>query len=306
MRPEAQVRRIAARQSGLITREQLRSCGLTDKQIHKRTEAGGFVRVLRGVFRLGGVPLAFESRLVAVSLWLGADGYFFGQTAAHILKLDGIRRPDRIGVARHMLKSHPPWIYFHRLDPTDRPALRRVDGHKVCRTERVLAECCGEMSPDEVGRALDDALRRRLSTLDRVRAFTNEWAGRKGVRVLRQLCEERDDGHSRVRSAFESKMLTLLRRFRGHRFVPDFELRVGDRRYFLDFYCPELQLGIECHSYKWHIGMHNEDARRDRQIGAAGIDILYFTWDDVRLDSTGVLRDIQAAVDRRCKQLQLP
>lgn len=303
--PDVCVRRIAARQEGIVARAQLRLCGLTDKQIQKRKKQGGLVRMFRGVYRLGGVPDSFESRLFAVSLWLRDDGYFFGATAAFLLKLEGIRRPERISVARHAYGAYPEWILVHRLDPDDRPPLRRARGHKICCVERVLAECCGDLPPDQVGRALDDALRRRLTTLSRMDAFLDEWAGRKGVRVLRGLLSGRDDRDGKVRSVFESKMLSILRRIHESTFLPDVEVSSDGERYFLDFYCPEVRLGIECHSFKWHIGRHNEDARRDRRIRASGIEILYFTWDDVSFDPRGVEREVRAALARRSTQLQL-
>lgn len=300
------MRRIAARQEGIITHRQLRQCGFSDKQIFCRAREGELIRLFRRVYRLGGAPESFESRLIAVSFWIRDDGYFFGPTAACLLKLAGIERPVRISVARHSYGSdYPTWLSIHRLQRDDQPGLRRTRGHKICCVERVIAECCGELLPTQVGRALDDALRRRLTTMPRLVSLLEEWSGRKGVRVLRGLIGGRDDRDGKTRSLFESKMLSILRRVPGARFMPDFEVAADGARYFLDFYCPEAGLGIECHSFKWHIGRHNEDARRDRRIRALGIELLYFTWDDVIFDPEGVEQEVQAAIARRSNQTQL-
>ena len=117
--------------------------------------------------------------------------------------------------------------------------------------------------------------------------------------MLGRLVMGRDDRDERVRSIFESRMLAILRRIREHRVVPNFEVRVSGDRYFLDFFFPAARLGIECHSFRWHIGQHNADARRDRRIRSVGIEILYFTWDDVCFHADKVEREIRSAIDRR-------
>jgi very-short-patch-repair endonuclease len=102
-----------------------------------------------------------------------------------------------------------------------------------------------------------------------------------------------------VRSIFESRMLAILRRIREHHFGPNFEVTIQSDRYFLDFYLPAGALDIECHSLKWHAGRHNADARRDRRIRSAGIEILYFTWDDACFHAEEVEHEIRAAIARR-------
>lgn len=297
---DSRARALAERQGGCVTRDQLRRCGLTDKQIHVRKMRGDLVAVLPRVFRLHGVPESLEGRMTAAALWTGDDGFFNGPTAAYLLGLDGIERPERIWVARYSGVKAPPWIRLSRLERDDAPPTRWVNGFRICHVERVLAECAGAVPVRQAGRAFDDALRRRLTTLDRTQKFVHEWGrGRRGGKVLRTLVQGRDPRDERVRSMFESKMLAILRRIRGHSFVPDFEVVVENRRYFLDFYLPAARLGIECHSFRWHMGLHDDDARRDRRIRSLGIEILYFTWDDVAFHAAEVEREIRGAIARR-------
>lgn len=77
------------------------------------------------------------------------------------------------------------------------------------------------------------------------------------------------------------------------------EIEVGGERYVLDFYIPAAALAIECHSFRWHAGMHDRDTRRNRVIRSAGIELLHFTWNDVTRRAAGVELDIRAAVARR-------
>lgn len=304
MGPDTSLRRVAERRDGIITGEELRSCGLSETQVHVRKKNGDLVKVLPGVFRLGGVPDTYRSRLTAVARWLGETGHFNGVTAGHILRLDGIDQPKRIGVARYSLPRVPPWLVVRRLQPNDRPAIRRLNGFRIPHVERVLAECAADLPSRTLALVLDDALRRRLTTLDRMWAFLDGWKhGRRGATALRKLMTDRDDRDERVRSKFETKMLAILRSLKDHRFDADFEVVAGGDRYVLDFFCPAARLAIECHSLTWHMGKHNSDAERDRLIRAEDIDIIYFTWDDIRLRPGRVKRDILKAIARRTPHL---
>ena len=111
---------------------------------------------------------------------------------------------------------------------------------------------------------------------------------------------------SHVRSVFEAKMLRILRRIKGTVFEANHLVVIGDHRFFLDFFIPAAMLGIECHSFRWHVGKHNQDTRRDRKIRSKGIEILYFTWDDLPFDERAVEREIVDAIGRRLGQLFRP
>jgi very-short-patch-repair endonuclease len=302
MTPDVQIRRLAESQCGNITREQLRDCGFSDRQIRIRRASGDLICVLPGIFRLGGVPESLDSLLVATSQWMAYEGFFNGTTAAYLLRLDGIPKPDRISVARQAGYEAPGWLKVCRLETSDNPSTRWVQGFRISSPERALAECISLLPTRQVGRALDDALRRRLTTLDRMWSFLEtSWKGRRGARVLRELLRMRDDRDEKVRSCFETKMLAILRRIRKHRFVPDFGVEVDGERYFVDFYLPAAGLGIECHSFRWHMGRHNSDVRRDRAIRSLDIEIIYFTWDDVVFHAREVEREIRGAIARRMR-----
>lgn len=85
-----------------------------------------------------------------------------------------------------------------------------------------------------------------------------------------------------------------LRSIRGRR-------DVEGERFVLDFFFVEARLGIECHSIKWHLGHEafKNDVRRHRLIASAGIEVLFFTWDEVTTSPARVEAEVRAAVDRR-------
>lgn len=183
---DARIWKLGETQRGHVTRAQARAEGMTRKQLHHRRRRGSWVEVMPDVFRLPGVPETREGTLMAIQLWMGPDGHYCGPTAIYLYGLDGAERPDRFNVALHTGGGHP-LVKVHRLAPHDRPPTRGLDGLRVVRLERALAEMVAARPPPLVGRALDDALRKKLTTLPRMKWFLEtEWGrGRRGTRVQR-------------------------------------------------------------------------------------------------------------------------
>lgn len=291
---------LAGSQGGHITWAQLVACGLSPNQIGRRRQTDGWCRVLPRVYRLGGVSDSIESRLDAVNLWMGNDGYFCSSTAARLLRLDGIPRSGPITVARTSASPTPSWLQVRRLAPNDRPKVRLVGGRRLPLVERILLEVAADVPLADAGLALDDALRRRITSIRRLEAFIESSPHRKGIRVLRSLLRTRDLRDEEVRSKFETRMLAILRRL-DTPVTADHEVFVVGERFFLDFFIPEVRLGIECHSIKWHLGEEafKKDLRRHRLIASLGIEVLFFSWDEVSSNPERVEDEIRSAVERR-------
>lgn len=258
------------------------------------------------VYRLPGVPVTFEGRLTAVRLWMGDEGFFTGRTAAYISKLQGIERPRLISIACTQNARLPGWVQAKRLDRDDRPPTRNVHGFRLPNTERILLDLARECEPKVSGAALDDALRRKMVTIESLAAFLDaEGRLRPGAAVMRQLLRGRDDRDGKLRSEFEARMLKILRRIKEHRAVPNHMVETEGETFFIDFYVPDAVLGIECHSWRWHEGGFSErDGKRDRKIKRAGIDLVYFTWDEVTFDPRGVEAEVRASIAARIALLK--
>ncbi len=295
------INRQAARQKGHVTRAQLRAWSVSDDQLYRMCKFEGWVEVLPRIYRLPGTPDTWENKLVATGLWLGGRGHFFGPTAAYILRLDGIDRPSEIEVALYTGVA-PEGLRGRRLLPQDRPPTRSVNGCRVPRVERVLLDLAATSTPKIVGLALDDALRRSLTTIDRLQAFLADHAGRRGMKTLTKLVSGRDPRDEKVRSVMETKMLRILKRIEGFEIIPNYKVIIDGHTYFIDFYLSAVCLGIECHSRRWHdTESSGRDIRRDRRIRSTGIELLYYDWDDVTFQAEGTEAEIRAAVARRLR-----
>lgn len=74
------------------------------------------------------------------------------------------------------------------------------------------------------------------------------------------------------------------------------EVRIGNRRYYIDFAYPELMVAIEVDGYEKRMARESldRDAERGRKLALAGWQILRFTWTQVVGDPAGVAREILA------------
>lgn len=308
MDPEQNLAAIARRQRGHVTLEQVVAAGLTPSQITRRCKSKGWIRVLPRVYRLPGVQDDLAGRYMATRLWLGGNGFFTGPSGAHLLRLDGFTGRHRITVACTTTARLPGWIKVIRLTAEDRPPLRNVSGFRLPTTERVLVDLVRLSSAKEVGSALDDALRRGMTSVAGLKAFLANERRRQGAAVLREMLRVRDDQDEKVRSDFETRTLRILRRIREDRVVPDHEVQVEGRTFFLDFFFPKARLAVECQSLRFHAG-HDwlvRDLKRDRALKRAGIEVIYFTWDEVVGDPAGVEAEVRTALLSRLALDQLP
>jgi very-short-patch-repair endonuclease len=92
----------------------------------------------------------------------------------------------------------------------------------------------------------------------------------------------------------EASMMRILRSLPGPPAVCQHEVWIGEDRFFIDFAYPDMQLGIEAHSLRWHMGRERwqRDLVRDRKLKRAGWTMLYYSWDDIHLRSDDLRSEI--------------
>jgi Transcriptional regulator, AbiEi antitoxin len=84
---EERLARIAGRQHGNVTREQLLRAGVTPAEIHERVRRGALLREYRGVYRVGQRAESLEASYMAAVLACGAGAALSGLAAAYVLGL---------------------------------------------------------------------------------------------------------------------------------------------------------------------------------------------------------------------------
>jgi hypothetical protein len=81
------VDKVAGRQLGLITLDQLLATGLSLPQVHRRVAAGIIIPFRRGVYRLAGAPQTWEQAVLAAALAAGRGAVISHATAAAVWNL---------------------------------------------------------------------------------------------------------------------------------------------------------------------------------------------------------------------------
>jgi very-short-patch-repair endonuclease len=163
-----------------------------------------------------------------------------------------------------------------------------VDAIPVTTVERTIFDLCAVRGRKTVDLAIDNALRRELTTFDKLAATSRRLGrrGLKGTRLLRALLAERDPQYTPTASEQEQLLLDVLRRCNFPEPVRQFEVRDEFAAFVarVDLAYPELMIVIEYDSYQEHIGNQPlvRDARRRNAIGALGYAIVVATAEDVR------------------------
>lgn len=160
-----------------------------------------------------------------------------------------------------------------------------VEAIPVTTPARTLLDLASVVPPDAVEEALDDALRRGLLSLPRLRWRLKEVGGmgKPGTAVLRKLVEARS-GLTTPKSVFERRWVRIMK----HAGLPEperqYEVRdMGSLIGRVDFAYPAAKLAIETDGHEWHSGRLKfvEDRARMNDLTRVGWNVVFVTWGDL-------------------------
>lgn len=278
------IARLAAAQHGVFGRAQATSLGASKAMISHRLERGIWERFAPDVFGIAGAASTYRRALLATTLEWGDGAVASHRAAAALLHLAGVdARPLEITVPRARRRDGAqPDVIVHRnaLEPRERTMVEAIPTTTPARTLIDLAAVVPREITEE---ALDDALRRGLVSIARLRSrLTTEMRGRRpGFRALREMVEART-GTGVPQSVFETRLLRLLARARLPR--PVVQHRIVDLAGRLvaiaDFAYPHARVAIEADGHRWHSGRARweRDRRRLNALTRLGWRVIHVTW----------------------------
>lgn len=293
MEPDQAVAELAASQYGVVSRTQALASGLTPPAITRRLASGRFIRLHREVYALAGVPVSWRQTLLAAVLWGGPGSAASHRAAARLWKLDVADDLLEIITPRRLDSKK---VKAHRHDPLPAQDLKLIDGIPTTNIERTLMDLAAVVDIDALEDALDSALRKRLTTIARLRMRANQGSGRRGMNNLRRLISERTSEGQPTQSRFETRLNRLLL---DGGLPPLRQHTVWDGGEFVarvDFCYPEAKLIVEADSYRWHSGKRawQRDIERRNQLTTLGWQIVHVTWDDLIRRPQATLARIRA------------
>ncbi len=293
---------LAEAQCGVFTRHQALASGMAARTLDRRIETQAWRRLLPGVYAIGGVPPSWRQWLVAVLFWGGGEACASHRAAARLWGLDGVETaPAEITLPFPRHSPHPE-VVVHSTDCLAAHDVATVAPFRLTGTTRTLVDLGSTVDPGILERALDDALRRGLTSLPRLRFRLTQLRrpGRRGVAALARLIDERDPSLPMPESRLEARVIEVLRTARLPMPVRQHEVTM-ERRVIarVDLAYPEHLLAVECDGYRYHSGKAawEKDLRRRNHLTALGWRVLHVTWDDVERWPLQVAERIAAALD---------
>jgi very-short-patch-repair endonuclease len=275
----------ATGQQGLLTTTELRAFGLTKGRQGRLMREGLLVAVRKGVVRLGGSNPTWEQRLLAAILTPGAP--IVASHRAALRRWGLWSRFDGLEVAvRRPHNRTLPGVTVHRSVDLQDDDCVVVDGIPVTTVARTLCDS-GLIFPEhEVQRQVDHAIATDLVTpteLIAVRRRVGEH-GRNGVVKLGAAVDGLPTGAMSTESGPETALLRILTQAGLPTPIPQFEVRVGARRYRLDLAFPEARLGLEYDGVDPHTRVDRfvADRRRQNDLADIGWTICRYTHPDLR------------------------
>lgn len=300
VRVDRAIAKLGAAQYGVFSRAQAFAMGATEGMVRTRLRARRWERLYPGVYRLAGSPPSWRQTLIAAVLAWGPRSVASHRAAAAVWRLASFD-PGPIDLIVPRGCKGPLRGTIHRPLPMPAVDIAVHEGIPVTAPERTLIDVAGVVPRDAVEEALDDALRRRLTTIARLRWRLDGLSrqGRPGIAAIRALVEERDPKTPVPESVFETRLLRALRRARLPEPVPQHEVHLpGGLSAFVDFAYPAARLAIEADGYRWHSGRirWEHDRARRNELTLLGWRVIHVTWDDLHREPHAVVEAVRAAL----------
>lgn len=282
-------------QDGLVTRGQLRDCGITDEQV--RWALGRrWQMVLPGVVAAFTGRLDDHQRLVAAALYAGESAVLTGAAAARWHALTSVPRSEHLrfqvpvtrgarsaGPVRVTRTSRPDQHAFHRP-----PLTIASPARAVADTARLLR------SPDDVTALVLEAVQRGVSSVPALRHELG--AGeRNHSALLRRALAIAELGVWSLPEYMLEAVLARSRRLPPVMANPILHTAAGERLPTPDGWLDDVALAIQVHSLRWHaLGAQWEGTViKDSAFVEHGITVVAFTPQRIEQDPDWVVGRVE-------------
>lgn len=242
---------------------------MTERLIDWRLNTGEWKVLFPGVYTVrSSSPSWMRSEMGAV-LWAGSGAAGSGRAAGLIWDFDGIdRRYIEVSTSRRV--RHPD-VVVHRTGNVGRTLMRK--GILVTDPFRTIVDLAALIEKPNLEAALDSGLRSGSLNLPFLEKTLNDAGPRRGLAHLKALVRERRDCIGLTRSALEALVSDFLRECKIPTGYRNYDL-VIDGRFIacLDVAWPELRIGIEVDSRRWHMGHEAWESDSSRYANLVSLD----------------------------------
>lgn len=299
----------AADRQGVLSRQQLRSVGVSDAGLARAVAQGRVVRVRRRVYALAPLP-ALPRFLVtdqgvdptvvpfvrAALLELGPGAAAAERTAAVLRGWGLLHEPRRAVevVVPHGHDCSPLGVRARQarhVRTEDLVPLRGLAPLPVTTAVQTVLDCALALPRLDATVVADSALRAGDVAVDELRDAVARLPGRRHAARARRVVEGCDPECGSVLESVQ-RVRMVLAGLDG--FATQVCLRTSPVLR-VDFCFPEARLVVEVDGARWHPDPAR-DQQRDNALAALGWRVLRFTWSEVVHDSARVLATVRAAL----------
>jgi len=290
------VARIAERQHGVVSRDQLRGIGLTEATIKQGVAAGRLYPLFRSTFAVGHPRTDRRSRLIAATLACGEGTVISHGTAAALLGLWEYWPAEIEVIAPIESGRKIRGIRRRFVPPPPSELVMRKTGIPCTTPSRTIVDVAGITGPKQLAGAVEQAAVLEILNVPEIDGILLE-SRRRGTKKLNRVLEpwRRYSPRVRVRSRMEAKMLPLL----THHNLPipecNVKLRIERETFEVDFLWREERVVVETDGGRFHgnPAAQARDGHRNRMLARAGYRVPRFGWDELRDDPDQVIAEIR-------------
>jgi hypothetical protein len=297
---DARLSRLATRQHGVVSRNQLLVLGLDADRIAYRIKVGRLHRLYRGVYAVGHVRLTQRGRWLAavVACRAGGGGSVLSHRAAGwlhgILRSAPTNPIDVIATRPHQLRG----VRCHRVRGLHPHDTAIVDAIPVTTVHRTFLDLAEVMHPLRLFDALELSIRLQRFDLIEMHAMIARNPGRHGLKPLQAQLARLTGEPAWLDSKFEAEFLFQLRQ---HPDLPEpltHQLVEGEP---VDFYWPEHRVVLELDGDLYHSLPSDrlDNERRDRKLTIAGYGVLRVSELEFKTASERTFADLRSMLNRR-------
>lgn len=288
--------RIAERQHGVVSRDQLRQVGLSEAAIKQGVAAGRLYPLFRSTFAVGHPRRDRNCRLLAAVLACGEGTVVSHGSAAALL---GLREfwPADIEVIAPVEAGRKFRGVRRRFVPPPAPEQITLKSGIPCTTpSRTIVDLAGLVGPKLLANTVEQAAVLRVLNVQEIDEILLEHR-RRGAKKLNRVLEpwRRYSPHVRVRSRMEAKMLPLL----THHNLPipecNAKLRIGRETFEVDFLWRAPRVVVETDGGRYHDNpvAQARDGHRNRALAQAGYRVPRIGWEELRDEPDRAIAEIR-------------
>ena len=304
MSPYPELDRLAAKQQQVVTLGQCRRQGLNADHIQYAIKTGLMVRVRGAVYRWCGAKPNWKMMAMSAVLASGDPAVLSHRSAAALWGLIEEHDVDSIEIT-HPKARRLAGVTAHRhsLERSERDVRF---GIPVTNIERTLLDVAESLDKIQIGRLIDDALRRRLTTTKRLAAALAKRSGpgRRRTSTMRAALADRGEGYNPGANDWEQRMDRMWEEMGLPEAERQYKVRLKHRTYVLDRAIVALKIGAEWNGRGTH-GTRSDfdyDSQRRADLVQDGWIMLDFT---TNTSPEQVVRTVLAACEQRRKLLLL-